>query len=368
MHMKRLIALPVSAALCLLCTASCVDTFVGKSIKFSGRTSPEPPATKTAYSGQVFSEGSKKYERIDWVAGDQIKIEMLNGGTTKEMSYDITDVTANGRYSSASLEAVGGNDGLQWGTGEHSFMAAYPSSAAYSSNSFTLNIPATQNLTFRTTDKGIHYFVPDMDKAFMVAGAKYTEPKGEGIDLDFHTAVTTFDFTVGANSEMVVKGFRMETITESSHVNHYNVSYDKSALNGNAVATFNASMQPTLTGPSLYSGTTASDDQASYCSITANFSNTTTISPDYSLNFKLFALPVNIAGVRIIFELNDGATGNDRTASLELKQNGNWVDFTGGNLIRISGLLIPGAVWTITMDGPRVEQWEIHPDIEFGVE
>lgn len=45
------------------------------------------PATRTEYSGERYMVGSTSYERIDWVAGDVIRIASDKAATSDGASY-----------------------------------------------------------------------------------------------------------------------------------------------------------------------------------------------------------------------------------------------------------------------------------------
>ena len=350
MRTKYYLIFLVSLALGLFCTASCTDLFQGKSIKFSGKTNPDRPQTKTSYSGQTFTDGDKTYERIDWVNNDMIVINMNNSGETQSKDFVISGVTTSGRYSNAGLNPFG-EEGLFWGTGSHKFWAAYPSSAGSAYLRLYNNVPADQAVTYRTKTNNILYYSPNMEYAFMVASL-VSDPVAS-VSLDFYPAVTTFEFTVGANDGTVVDGFTMETI--SSGVTTQNT------LTGDAEVNFNeTTLEPTFSA----SGTKGQE-------INVTFSQAASISPTTQMNFKVFAVPQDIKGVRIAFHIDDGsATGLTRSLNLtrETSSDPEWITFPARSLIRITGLLIPSAIWTITFDGPREEQWTIHPDIEISIE
>lgn len=340
MRTKHLFYL-LAALVFLMGAVSCSKDYMGSSIRFSAVTRSNAAATKTAYSG-VVTDGK---ERIDWVAGDQIKLAMKNNETANiSHVYAISDITADGRYSRAGLEPDGGS-GLEWGTGTHDFWAAYPSTATVGDHTITSNIPATQTLTYKTKSNNTLIYTPDMSNALMVAGLQTTPV--DGINLDFYPAYTTFDFTVLGNTTIVVDGFTMETTTSGEAT--------KNVLTGDATVNFDGSMNRT------YSATGSTGQ-----SITTSFSPTAAISTTTSINFKLFAVPCNIKGVTIKFHITSPST---KWLSLRLKYNGgDWLEFDAYKKYNISGLLEPGAEWTITMDGPRVEQWTIVPEVVFGVE
>lgn len=347
MRTKHLFYL-LAAALCLFGTTSCKKDFTGKSIRFSAVTRSNAATTKTAYSG-VVTEGK---ERIDWVDGDQIKLAMKNDENANSSHvYAISDITTDGRYSKAGLEPDGGN-GLEWGTGTHDFWAAYPSTATFGNHSISGSISDNQTVSFIQKKNDVLLYDTDMSGALMVAGLQ-TTPSDAGISLDFYPAFTTFDFTVGANDNITITNFEMETEAyeeETSTVVPICGAYS---------ANFNASgsMSHTFSSSSTSQTITVSFDDGAGNDYHPIISTTT------SMNFKVFALPLDITGVRIQFHLSNG-----RTHKLRLKKDDAWLVFSACTKVNISGLLVPGADWYINFEYPREEQWVIHPDIEIGVE
>lgn len=343
---KKHLLYNLAAVLCLLGAISCTKDYTGKRIRFSASTLSESVGTKTAYSGVVTSN----FERIDWVAGDQILLAMKNNEENyAQQAYDITGITAAGQYSKAGLEMPGGGTGgLQWGTGTHDFWAAYPSTATVGDHTFKSNIPAAQTLTYKTKSNNTLFYAPDMSKALLVAGLQ-SAPASTGVNLDFEPAFTAFDFTVGANTDVVINSFTMETTTSGEST--------KNILTGDATASFNTGAGMACT----YSATGTTGQ-----SITTAFSPAAALSTTTSLNFKVFAVPQDIKGVTIAFTISSPTS---KTLRLGLKySSGDWLEFAACKKFNITGLLVPGAEWTITMDGPRVEQWTITPEVEFGVE
>lgn len=334
------------AAVCLAGTVSCSKDYTGRYIRIQGSTQPHAGATKTAYSDVTYTESAATYERIDWVSGDKILLAMKNDGGTEQLAYSITGIkSSSNRYSKATLVPDGVASGLQWGDGTHYFWSAYPSTATVG-NDMTVrgSYPATQTLTYRTEADNVKYFDPDMNMAYMVASL--STPPQDYISLDYYPAMTTFDFEVGANDNIVITGFEMETETSglTSDVD----------LTGTFVATFD---------PASSMAWTFTTDGATGKKITASFPQNISVSQTKKARFKLFALPKDITGVRIKFTLSTGVT-----KSLNLKQNDSWITFPACIKANISGLLIPDAVWHITFSGPREEQWIVNSDIEIGVE
>lgn len=355
----------IIASVLLVCASSCTKDYTGRAVRFRGMTAPGHSWTRTSYSGEV---DDNEYERIDWVAGDKVKVNLKQGDLMENHVYTIEQVETgtgtNKRLSTAKFASEGG-EGLQWhGSDVHDLWAAYPSTATTGDHTVTKNVPARQTQTYRTKSENIQYFDPDMSLALMTAGLR-TEPKGD-LELWFYPAVTTFDFTVGAMGNTLITKFEMET-----------TQYDGSSMNvnltGDAVVTYStmsSSSQETL--PAYSSGGTLGQ------TITAVFDKTVQIgvsdsdtSPKSQMNFKVFAIPATITGVRIKFYIDDGtATGSIRYLDLRNSTNvngGAWLTFNPCVKYNIKGLLIPGAEWKITVDGPLEEEWIVHPDIQIGV-
>lgn len=372
----------LAGSLLLCAVASCTKDHVGRSIRFRGMTSPGHFWTRTSYSGETTSEGGVEYERIDWKAGDKVLVNVKHDGRVENEEYEIgqVDVPASGqRTSTASFEidenATEEEGGLQWhGNDVHDIWAAYPSSARIGDLTATSTVPARQTLTYRDKRDNIQYFDPDMSLLLMTAGLR-TTPQEE-LELWFYPAVTTFDFTVGAMGNTVITGFEMETI----HFDGTLSSGETTNLTGDAVVTYPGNMPSTSEGIVPAYSSTPTSGQTDRRTITAVFDKKVQIgvsdsetSPKSQMNFKVFAIPEDITGVRINFYIDDGTpTGATRWLDLKFSEAdehhpGAWMTFEKCMKYNIKGLLIPGAEWKITVAGPMVEEWVIHPDIQIGV-
>ena len=359
-QMKTKVLLTVTA---LVLLAGCQKFGgVGSAIKFSAVTRSDVAGTKAAYSDVV--TGGK--ERIDWKAGDQIKLAMRNAEnlTSTTQDYNITGITADGYNSKAGLETDGGGSGLEWGTGDHYFWAAYPSTATLGSASMTVEgtIADTQTQTYTTTNSGVAMYNSNQT-LYLTAGKLVAEANiGDPISLDFDPAMTTFDFEVGSNTDddLMIRSFELTTEYAESEVADANLR----ALSGGFTATYNASMVRTLS-------TTAAID--SNRSITVSFDSQPALSQTKKVRFRVIALPQDIQGVTVVFnttETDSGALGATipKTHKLRLKQSGSWITFPACGKANITGLLIPGAEWKITFSGPRVQQWTVYDEVVIGVE
>ena len=348
--------------------AACIGGFaeIRRTFDASGRATSEstydadgnPVADQSGvytYAYTYDGAGSKTYERIDWSNGDRIVLAMKNdevGMASQE--YSVNTISVAGVNSKTDLMPYGAENGLEWGTGTHDFWAGYPASKVTVGNHrMSATIPSSQVVTYSKKANNTLIFNPDMSDAFMVAGLQSPQD-ANGINLDFYPAFTCFEFTVGANDNTTITSFEMETSTYETETAIFQ------PIAGVSTATFDAGsgMSCTYTGTGSTSSTIGvvfhDDHDEPYNPI---------ISTTTSINFKVFALPLDITGVKITFNMSNGTS-----KSLRLKQNDAWITFPAATKIQISGLAVPGAVWFINFDYPRKEQWIIHPDIEIGVE
>ena len=215
------IALGLFAAATL--AAGCQDeltNMVGSPVKFGASTVYENgPFTKTAYSGQLFG-GTTKYERIDWVTDDLIRIVSDVASTPSgenNADYKVTGATPDEEESLASITNASGN-GLVYSPGVQTFYALYPSpatsgaTAAISGASFSGTIPAAQTVTLQG-NTGIYQ--PDMRYAYMWAATKINGPS-EQVTLAFRPAMTAFLFTIGyAGTQMTVNSAELSSTMSS---------------------------------------------------------------------------------------------------------------------------------------------------------
>lgn len=200
----------------------------GTPIKFMAVSRATVPDTKTQYEGVEKEDG--EYERIDWIAGDLITLASpqapeLNNGLVeykKIADYLVTNaITADGRYSSSKLENYASN-GLQWGTGAHTFYGMYPAAAAFKSTDaaygkdvgvttagdISAYIPGEQGPSGQVSpnpsvSSNLTVYHPDMRYAYMWCG-QYAPNPGSDVDLFFFPMITTFQFNVkGTESENI---------------------------------------------------------------------------------------------------------------------------------------------------------------------
>ncbi|MBR1869436.1 MAG: hypothetical protein IJ799_05155, partial [Bacteroidales bacterium] len=271
-----------TASACLLGLVGCTKDLTGMRIRFSARTRPEAPVTRTSYSGATYTSGASVYERIDWSDGDVIVLAMKNNESPMStQEYQVNAISTSGVSSKTGLEPFGAENGLTWGEGTHDFWSGYPASKVTAGDhTLSATIPSSQVVSYSNKANNTLYFNPDMSNAFMVAGTQ-SAPASEGIDLDFYPAFTAFDFTVGANDNTTITSFEMETGTYETE------TASIMPIAGVAKATFDASSNMAVsyeasgsTGNTI--GLVFHDDKDSpYNPI---------ISTTTSMNFKVFAL------------------------------------------------------------------------------
>ncbi len=294
------------------------------------------PVTKTAYSGVEETVGDKKYERIDWVVGDVIRIYSpdvvqrsdFEAGNASDASlhwadYKVKSVTPRSegsRYSDAKLDNASGN-GLVWSANaasENQFYAVYPTPGARetagitdgSRGKFSCEIPAAQDLS----EKG------NMNYAFMVAKAAVA-PQSD-VNLEFSPAFTAFQFT-----------FKSEAGSITLH--SFTLSSESKALCG----PFGIDI----------SGSTAYDfRQATGKDIVVDFgASGKVISTSQELTLTVLALPQTLYDdLSIKLTMSTAEETTPYTKTLQLKKNDAGVKFEGGLKHCITGVKVNGEAWS----------------------
>ncbi len=217
MKFKSIVMVALLAALTILSAGCKKHSFTDGQIRFAA--SSQSVATRTAYSGEVFSG----IERIDWIEGDKVAIAMSNAEGESNCDYRITNVSASSEKSVAQLANIGAS-GLQWGEGAHTFFALYPAPSvddswpnAFTTNSMTLIYPAVQTLTPKgESGADALTLLPDPKYLYMFATATVDEP-GNEVALSFTPLFTAFEISISAgdNDEINLSGFKLISLAES---------------------------------------------------------------------------------------------------------------------------------------------------------
>lgn len=334
---------------------------VGKEIRFRAVTVPESQ-TKTVYSG--VATGTPKKERINWSENDVIRIysdaaSCNNDNTYHWADYQLSDIdNSTEPYSKAGTITVTHptRGGLAWeGDVTYNFYSIYPAPSAdeatpgtvrgTSGTPFACTIPAAQTGTATTveaivTGANTTVYYPSMENAYLVAYD--SKSNGNDITLNFEPAYTAFHISAGAGkAPETAKVIKSVTLTSAS-----------TALNGAYTAYYNSGWKYGITGTGL--ATTFTFTGGNY-----------TIPVDGKVEFVIFALPQVLTDLTLTFTLSD-----DSTRSLKLKKNAadtetnaaGYINFAPCKKHYISGLLIPGSVWTV--DGSTQVKVKMDENIE----
>ena len=322
---------------------------IGGAIVFSAATGYDNGVeTRTEYTGDMktVTGYTNPFERIDWVANDQLTVYYRRGtGSFSNAGYKITGSnTVQNEITKASTVAIG--DELLWadGSGAHKFYGMYPRNGFQGNNSAVLNenhvqgmIPAAQNITgTQKTQEGIAKYMPDMKYAYMVCYQELAEKSSDNtVTLPFRPAMTAFEFRfklATGNSPVTVKSFKM---TSASTDLTGNFAFDITGKDNTERATI-GTVTKTNTGREITVSFGASGVQL----------NSTDI-----LDFTVFALPVNQSGLTVEFTFAATETGAaDYTQKLDLKHSGSWVTFDACKKYVITNSNVPGEVWDYFID------------------
>lgn len=344
------------AALALVLLAGCQKfPGTGKAIRFSAVTrsaetgsKADVPETKTAYSGQTYKEGSDTYERIDWVAGDVIRIasdKAQTGGGDNYADYTLGTPTNSGVNSTAQVTANSGA-GLEWGTGTHHFWGIYPShdiTVSGSASASGLSIPATQDVIDDTAHKAVTNtltaFTPDLGNAWMLAD-KSGVAETTNFTLDFYPAFTALEFTLKSKDAiaLTVKSFTI-TSTDTDLAG----TFDVTAFADGGASTF---------------GNISSGSK----SIGVSFGSTgVEVTNAKSLTFTVLALPQVLDNLSITFNIEKGGASSYRTLPLKYSSThathpGEFISFAACKKHKITGLALPSG--ELLLSALTVSAWD----------
>ncbi len=173
----------------------------GTPIVFSTATSyKNGDGTRTEYSGQLYGEPTE-YERIDWLAEDEMTIAYVHAGETSSADYVVTSATGSSQTSTASVEAVSASSKLTWGAGagNHVFYGMYPANGFNGNNTASLTNSHHVEGAIPSASQEFHVedgrYLPPMQYAYMVSCKEIDGDSHESrVTLPFTPAVTAFQF------------------------------------------------------------------------------------------------------------------------------------------------------------------------------
>ena len=176
----------------------------GDEIVFGARAGFEAPATKTVYTGDFYTVGDKKFERIDWLdEQDAIQIYCPQAEGPNPSHYTVYHAQEHDTQKDYAYLAKNGDAALQWnGDGEHHFYAMYPSSSIFTGDQSTLasgimmdgtvlrgTVPGAQAPISIEQDGNNWIAKPNMKFAYMAARSTATRESGN-VSLTFVPIVT----------------------------------------------------------------------------------------------------------------------------------------------------------------------------------
>lgn len=315
------VSLSIAVAAASGCMKSNITPMVGAPIRFGASANFEgtsvnsakasanfggAAATKTSYSGEIIDKEDHSIERIDWSEGDLITI-YSEQSPEKSAVYAIESHVENGKNSYASVvSAEESGNGLTWGSGTHTFYAAYPSGKTMvTGNEITGEVPSNQTVT---TDGKT--FSVDMSLAAMWAAASGDPKTSASVRLNFHPMVTAFRFTLYGK--------------KSSSQTLYSITLSSSE--GPLAGKMTASVKEDLSGVDYVFSDTSDEITVDLCGAE--------ITNEKSVTFTLLCLPRDITALTAKLETSDG------TRSLDFKKSGEWISFQGGTKIDIKDLTV----------------------------
>jgi len=339
----------------------------GSEIVF-GHTSTNGADTKASFSG-VLTSG---YERIDWVAGDSIRIFCPQAYSDDDhvqphwrffADYFVSagKVTSSGSSSSARIEHNPDSVGLRWGAANtlHKFSALCPSPAHGISGTKVEDGKVTCVLPAVQKHSGITYRQPGNKSPLAAPYSKYLylagygsaasddkSDKGEAVNLYFDPAFTTFEFTLqndyASGADMTIEKAGISTAS-----GYLAAKYDVKVSN------IGQEDGKTLVKDSISIMSDASDV------VQMNFSPVLSVAKGDSLTFSLFVQPGNDITKLTFWMVDDNGTKRSFAFKYTDSSKGTegWVNFTAFHKAKIKGLMVPeGAVWFINTV-PLVAQW-----------
>lgn len=337
--MKRApLILMLAAALCA--AVSCMEdmTIGGGTIFFSA--SMGGVSTKTEYAGGSYATGD--IEDIYWIDGDVIRILCDQAADLSGNTWSDYTVTPTSDRTKGSITPVN-ESGLRWGSGKHYFHASYPAEGitlgplTNTSRSFRATIPSGQGGTWNSD---LTEYMPNMNNACMyaVAASERTTSQSK-VRLLFKPLVTTFRFSLKtlADSE-IPEGTLLKKLELSSAVSDmagdFSVKID--ATRDNDV---------NCSDTTFYSPTR---------SVSLDLGSGIQLSKTQARSFTLFTLPVTQNQLTLTLTFSNGIV-----RKLELKKNGEWLQFPACSKVFIDNMNVPNLLdATVYIDGQKLQSYE----------
>ena len=331
----------------------------GKAVRFNATSGSID--TRTVFTGDGIQDGTKtdefgrkilSHERINWVPGeDQVMIAsdfatVYGSPSVKYATYTVASMTEGTDKSFATLEEKAGAEELFFDD-EHekyAFWSVYPASAAVgrilqndhtveykiSPNQKPYGNPVTTNHTISGKNVTLTTFAADMTKeAVMLAAAE--NQTTQSVVLEYFPGFTAFEFTLSSKeTERVLKQVVLTTA-------------EGKALAGTVKAAIQAG------GNSTFSDFEYSRDGK----LVYTFPENTILSPTKYLTFTVLALPEDVVGLNLEFQMGDGTV---TTAKLLNKTDKTPITFAGCKKHCLRGIAVPGG-WKFLILDINVMDW-----------
>lgn len=188
--------------------------------------------TRTTYSGVQYEVGGKTYERVDWEAGDQIRIFCQEAQNPAEghnyADYKIVSHQNEGsKEDYGYLERVNPNGSLQWGdpTQKHTFYAVYPSPIQNNQTKMNGNvvegvIPMAQTpLNITATDGKNFVAEPNMNYAYMTAKAEMNPGSSNEVSFSFQSIATVLELELQGPHQQKVNLTDIRISSDTENIN-----------------------------------------------------------------------------------------------------------------------------------------------------
>lgn len=328
----------------------------GKEIRFTVNSGNA--VTKAAYSGEI---GGGK-ERIDWQAGDLIRIycEQASEPDDKFADYKVSSVETpveGSAISTAHIEGTGGV-GLRWGEGDHVFYSAFPSpvtggvTKTIIGKDVTASLAATQAVTAVRNSGFVYTADPDLKNMLMTAKTICPEENlsdGEMVSLSFTPLTTAVQFTITNQSKEDLNLKSVSLTSASSALNgDFTVDIDDLSHQPESVNLGNTTISYSATYPYCQLSGSVTEVRKT---VAINFSETVSLVYDEDI--------AKCGSLTFTFFLQPCQNFNDLTFKLT-KSDNSWLStrlgYTDGTGIifpmfkksSVTGILVPeGAQWTV---------------------
>lgn len=324
----KAIKLILLAGVSLLALGSCqkAENLGGQAIRFSATANP---TTKTAY-GDYDNTDKPTKQSINWIEGESVRVWSDIASLRYDANvhyYDYVIANPEGNKASLSNNTVISN-GLVYsenytGDTDYNFWAISPAKALETPENGPENGKALYTIVSQTGTAPSNGVIPaDMDQAVLLASATDRPWKAYGntdksISLVFNPAFTAFEITLLGDMNL-----GNESITLTSVVL-------KSADGAKDLA---AKVTATFGSPISYSF-------AGYSDLTYTFpGDGVTINESTLITFTVLAIPEDVEGLKLIFNLGDGQV---RTATLTSSNTEDPLVFGACQKHRLYGLAMP---------------------------